>query len=78
MLNASFLKVRNIGLSYDLPTTLIAPWGLQGVRLHAQVDNPFYWVACGHGIDPERFDANQGSRAYSQLTSYMLGLTVNF
>ena len=78
VLNASFLKVRNIGLSYDLPTTLIAPWGLQGVRLHAQVDNPFYWAACGHGIDPERFDANQGSRAYSQLTSYMLGLTVNF
>ena len=78
VLNASFLKVRNIGLSYDLPTPLIAPWGLQGVRLHAQVDNPFYWAACGHGIDPERFDANQGSRAYSQLTSYMLGLTVNF
>lgn len=78
VLNASFLKVRNIGLSYDLPTPLIAPWGLQGVRLHTQVDNPFYWAACGHGIDPERFDANQGSRAYSQLTSYMLGLTVNF
>ena len=78
ILSASFLKVRNIGLSYDLPTRLIAPWGLQNVRLHAQVDNPFYWAACGNAIDPERFDANQGSRTYTQLTSYMLGLTVNF
>ena len=78
VLSASFLKVRNIGLSYDLPTRLIAPWGLQNVRLHAQVDNPFYWAACGNAIDPERFDANQGSRTYTQLTSYMLGLTVNF
>ena len=36
------------------------------------------WAASGHGIDPERFDANLGSRSYTQLTSYMLGLTVNF
>ena len=78
VLSASFLKVRNIGLSYTLPARIIAPWGLQSVRLHAQVDNPFYWAASGHGIDPERFDANLGSRSYTQLTSYMLGLTVNF
>ena len=78
VLSASFLKVRNIGLSYTLPAHIIAPWGLQSVRLHAQVDNPFYWAASGHGIDPERFDANLGSRSYTQLTSYMLGLTVNF
>ncbi|WP_294547326.1 SusC/RagA family TonB-linked outer membrane protein [uncultured Bacteroides sp.] len=78
VVSASFIKMRNIGLSYTLPQQLVHRWGFNNISVRAQVDNPFYWAANDNGIDPEAFDANAGSRRQEQVTSYVVGLNINF
>lgn len=78
VMSASFIKLRNIGLSYSLPRKLARQCGFNNISVRAQVNNPCYWAANSEGIDPERFDANSGTRVQSQLTSYVLGLNINF
>lgn len=76
--SASFLKVRNIGLSYTLPQQWLSRAGIKGASLRAQVDNPFYWAANKRDIDPEAFSANSGTRTSEKVTSYVMGVNVNF
>lgn len=78
VVSASFIKMRNIGLSYTLPQKLVRNWGFNNISVRAQVDNPFYWAANNNGIDPEAFNANAGSRNQEQVTSYAVGLNINF
>lgn len=76
--SASFIKMRNIGVSYALPRKLIQNWGFNNISVRAQIDNPFYWAANNNGIDPEAFNANSGTRSSEQVTSYVVGLNINF
>lgn len=78
VVSASFIKMRNIGLSYTLPQRLTRSWGFNNISLRAQVDNPFYWAANHSSIDPEAFSANLGTRNEEQVASYVVGLNVNF
>ena len=78
VVSASFIKVRNIGLSYALPQKMVHNWGFNNISVRAQIDNPFYWAANNNGIDPEAFNANEGSRKLEQVTSYVVGININF
>lgn len=78
VVSASFIKMRNIGLSYTLPRSLTHSWGFNSISVRAQVDNPFYWAANHNDIDPEAFNANEGTRKQEQVTSYVVGLNINF
>ena len=58
LVDRSFVKLRNISLSYDLPKKWIGP--LQGVSLSAYVNNAFTWTAKdNYFVDPEF--TNQGT-----------------
>lgn len=76
--SASFLKVRNIGLAYALPQQWMGKSGFKGMNLRAQINNPFYWAANNRDIDPEAFYANSGTRMSQQMTSYIVGINMNF
>lgn len=77
--SASFVKLRNIGVSYSLPRQwLNCMKVVKELSLKFQVDNAFYWAANGYGIDPEAFNANAGSRTDALMPSYVLGLDVKF
>lgn len=76
--SASFFKIRNIGLTYTLPQQWINKAGMKGISLHAQVDNPCYWAANKHDIDPEAFNANSGTRNSEKAPSYLFGININF
>lgn len=76
--DASFLKVRNIGLGYTLPKQWMQKTGFKSVGLRAQVNNPFYWAANHHDIDPEAFNANGGARSSAMMPSYIFGININF
>lgn len=76
--SASFIKVRNIGLSYTLPQQWINKAGFKAVSLRAQVNNPCYWAANKRDIDPEAFNANEGTRNSELATSYIFGININF
>lgn len=70
--DASFLKVRNVVLSYDVPVAAIKMIGLKGLALSVQYNNPkALWVANSRGIDPETLGVRQRS-------SCVVGLNVKF
>ena len=78
VLSASFIKCRNIGLSYTLPQKWVTSIKLSDISLRAQVNNPFYWAKNKEGIDPEAFNANAGTRTQQLVTTYVFGLNINF
>ena len=70
--NASFLKIRNIVLGYDLPNEWIRHLGMNRVGIRFQIDNPkALWTANKVNVDPETL----GLRLPS---SFIFGLNVNF
>ncbi|WP_081164789.1 SusC/RagA family TonB-linked outer membrane protein [Niastella populi] len=51
--DASFVKLRDITLFYDLPRNLINKVHAQGITLRVQMSNILVWKANKYGIDPE-------------------------
>ena len=76
--SASFIKLRNIGVSYTLPQGLVSKLKMKGITVKVQVDNLCYWAANKRDIDPEAFNANTGTRTDAIMPSYVLGLNVKF
>ncbi len=60
--SASFIKLRDITISYRLPHQLISRLRMQQVSFRVQVSNIMLWKANKSGIDPEFHDAATGSR----------------
>jgi len=54
--DGSFFKIRNIGVGYNLPEGLMKRWGMQALRVHADVKQPLIIAPYRQkykGIDPE-------------------------
>jgi TonB-linked SusC/RagA family outer membrane protein len=68
---ASFLKVRNISLGYNLPKTLLKPATLSHAKIYAQVINPFSLKQSVNG-----FDLDTGRTYFNR--SFVFGLEVGF
>jgi len=74
MVNANFLRCRNITLGYSCPTEWLAGQQvIKGVRLSFDVQNPFT-ITKYPGLDPE---LNQNNY-YPLAKSYVLGVNVSF
>lgn len=50
---ADYIKLRDISLSYNLPSKLVAKTPLRYVRITGQVMNAWRWTANKHNLDPE-------------------------
>ena len=75
---ADFLKLRNIVLSYEIPSGLCRKCRVASARLRFQANNVATWVKNSLGIDPE---ANNAWTGYAQLKtprSYTVSLNINF
>ncbi|MGL4332709.1 MAG: TonB-dependent receptor domain-containing protein, partial [Bacteroidales bacterium] len=78
ILTASYIRARNIGLTYTVPQAFLQKIGFKSAVLRAQVDNPFYFAFNGEGIDPESYDLNGGSRNNKIMPTYTFGINVSF
>lgn len=78
VLNASFIRARNIGVAYHVPKSFLRNIGLNSAVLRAQVDNPFAIKFNDEGIDPEAFDLNSGYRSGAITPTYTFGVNINF
>lgn len=65
ILSASYIKLRDITLAWEMPKSLVTRIKVQGIRLRLQVSNLMLWKANEFGIDPEFQDASGGSTAGS-------------
>ncbi|MDR2272984.1 MAG: SusC/RagA family TonB-linked outer membrane protein [Sphingobacterium sp.] len=63
VVSASYMKIRDLGFSYNLPTSLIKKIGVESLRLRAGMSNIMLWKANDNGIDPEFQNARLGLRS---------------
>lgn len=81
VLNASYVKVRNIQLGYTLPELLTQKFGASNLRFFVSLDNPLTIKSYRKGWDPENLtpDASTNNgQYYPTLSTYTLGLTLKF
>ena len=64
--NASYIRLKNVTVSYDLPTRLVESVGLKGVRLYTTAVNLITWTAWPY-YDPEV--ASTSTDIYNNVTA---------
>lgn len=73
--DASFIKVKNITLGYNLPLTLTTKMSISKFRLYVSSNNPFIlYTKLDKGIDPER----EGSISWPLARTFIFGINVEF
>jgi TonB-linked SusC/RagA family outer membrane protein len=79
--DASYVKLRDLTLSYDLPKSIIGT-AFQGIRVSAFARNLFAWNLSNKGIDPENTSYGsgniQGLEGGSLPSTRIYGFNVNF
>lgn len=78
ILNATYIKLREVLLTYRLPDSMFRKLPVSSVRLKAQVRNLWYWAANKEGIDPEVHDYATGVRGLPMTPTWALGLNITF
>lgn len=79
ILDASFIKLRDITFSYNLPQALIRRAKMENATLRLQFSNIMLWKANHEGIDPEFHDAFYGVRSVPVNQNTMtVGLHITF
>ena len=74
--DASFIKLRNVTLSYTLPQSALEKINLSGVRLYVQGQNLYTWTEFS-GLDPENSSSTYVAD-YPSLSTYTFGIDINF
>lgn len=79
--DASYIKLRDLSLSYDLPKSILGN-AVQSVRVSAFARNLFTWNLSNKGIDPENTSYGsgniQGLEGGSLPSTRIYGFNVNF
>lgn len=75
ILDASYIRLKNIQLGYSLPKKLMKSAKLGGLRIYLQAENPLTWKKYRKGWDPE---TNTGGEYYPILATYTFGVNFNF
>lgn len=72
--NMSFLRMKNMSLSYTIPAKITTKVGIQGLKFYVNVENAFIiFKKCPSYMDPESIDA----AGYPILRVYSLGVNLS-
>ncbi len=72
--DAAHIRIKDITLEYTIPEKVLSRTFLRNVKFHAQIKNPFLWVANNLGVDPEA----PNSMAWQNLKSLIFGFRIHF
>lgn len=75
--DASYLRLKNIILSYDVPVTALSKIGVKGLGVYVSADNLFT-LTDYEGGDPERSSVTGNLAQYPQTKVYNVGFNVKF
>ncbi len=75
--DGKFLRLRNIMLSYQLPSAMLSKAKISSLRLFVQGQNLYTWHNF-KGYDPEVSSGSLGGSQYPQLRTVTFGLSVGF
>jgi hypothetical protein len=73
LLNASYIRLKNISLSYVVPAKYAQKIGLTGVKVFSSIENPVTWTKLPNGYDPERLSWGY---PFYQTTSFGVNITL--
>lgn len=78
IVDASYIRLKNVELGYTLPANLAKRIGSKGIRLYVNGLNLFTWDKLPtKDFDPE-VGSSRGNLAYPQLSVYNVGVNVKF
>lgn len=72
LVNSSFMRIKNINLSYTFPKKMIGKINLQGLKVYVNVDDPVCFDKYLKGWDPEAGPSSYVARTYT------IGLDIKF
>lgn len=80
VLDASYVKLRDLTLTYRVPSELCRKFYAESARINLQVGNLFYWAANGEDIDPEAYSYSSFYDNYQEKfgPTYSIGVNINF
>ena len=78
VVNADYLKWRNIAFACYIPKDICEKLGLQNAKVTAQLNNLLTWSAAGNDIDPEAYNLNTGTRSLPIATTALFGISFSF
>ncbi|HWW40329.1 SusC/RagA family TonB-linked outer membrane protein [Pedobacter sp.] len=78
IVSASYMRLRDLTLSYDLFHSGLSKLHIQRAKVYAQVNNILLWTQNDKGIDPEYYNLSTGTRLAAMPTFYTLGLNLSF
>ncbi|WP_183558580.1 SusC/RagA family TonB-linked outer membrane protein [Mucilaginibacter sp. SP1R1] len=76
--NASYLRMKNLLVSYSLPAKTLEKLGVKGVKIYYSGQNIFTLTSFYKWVDPETSAGNNAYGSYPQLKTNTLGLEVTF
>ncbi|MEZ2337974.1 SusC/RagA family TonB-linked outer membrane protein [Mucilaginibacter sp. RCC_168] len=76
--NASYLRLKNLLVSYTLPANTLAKLGVKGVKIYYSGQNILTFTSFYKWVDPETTTGNNAYGSYPQLKTNTLGLEVTF
>jgi len=78
LLNASYVRIKNIELGYALPTSMLKKIRMRTLRFYVQGNNLFTISKLIKQIDPERSATLTTNTNYPQIKSITVGLNAGF
>ena len=78
MLNAGYLRIKNISVGYTLPRPLTEKFGISSLRIYASGENIFEWSAVKDYFDPETSNADINSDPRTGVGRNGHGMTYPF
>lgn len=75
ILDASYIRLKNIQVGYTLPSSIMKKAGISRLRFYVAAENPCSWNKYRKGWDPE---INGNGVYYPILTTYTFGVNLKF
>lgn len=78
MMDASYLRLKNLTIGYTLPRNLTGRFGIQTLRIYVSGENLYEWSEVADIIDPEAITDDGFGYRYPFQRRYSIGVNVNF
>jgi hypothetical protein len=78
LLNAAYLRFKNLTFGYTVPVAIAENLGFQSLRVYLSGENLMEWSEVSDIIDPEAITDNGRGYAYPFQRRYSIGVNISF
>lgn len=80
LVNAAYMRLKNLQIGYSLPRSLIAHWGVNNLRVFMSAENLFTITSVPDQYDPETVGLDSGNKnnGYPLKKTWSFGINVTF